>query len=66
MQAFGMPGISRVLAIDFPHHPTQRGNCQECVSEDKDGLRQPLGCPRDYTRRNFLKIWVYCPTNKNQ
>jgi len=21
MQAFGMPGISRVVAIDFPHYP---------------------------------------------
>ncbi|GAI68208.1 unnamed protein product, partial [marine sediment metagenome] len=26
-------------------------NYRECVSEDKDGLRQRLGCPGDYTRR---------------
>jgi len=61
-----MPQISRAVAAGFPHHVTQRENYQECVSEDKDGLRQPLECPRDYTRRNFLKIWVYCPTSKNQ
>ena len=44
-----MPHMSRVVAIDFPHHPTQRGNYQECVSEDKDGLTQRLGCPGDCT-----------------
>ena len=37
-----MPRISRVVAIDFPHHATQRGNYQECVSEDKNGLKQGL------------------------
>jgi len=51
-----MPQISRAVAAGFPHHVTQRGNCQEYVSENKDGLRQCLGCPGDYTRRNFLKI----------
>ena len=44
----------------------KRGNYQECISEDKDGLKQRLGCPGDYTRRNLFKIWVYCPTSKNQ
>ena len=65
MQAFDMPRMSRVVAIGLPHYIIQKGNHQECVSEDKDGLRQRLGCPRDYTQRNFLKIWVYCPTSKN-
>ena len=41
-----MPRISRVVAIGPPHYPTQRGNYQECVSEDKDGLRQRLRSPR--------------------
>ncbi len=58
--------ISKVVAIGFPHHPTQRGNYQECVSEDKDGLRQRLGCPGDYSPRNFFEIRVYCSTSKNQ
>ena len=39
---------------------------QECVSEDKDGLRRRLRCPGDYTRRDFSKMQVYCPTSKNQ
>ncbi len=60
-----MPRISRVVVIDFPHHPT-KGETEECVSEDKDGLSQRLGCLRDYTRRNFFKMQVYCPTSKNQ
>ena len=37
-----MPRVLRVAAIGFPHRPTQRENYQECVSEDKDGLRQQL------------------------
>ena len=24
-----------------------------------------MGCPGDYTVRNFLKIWIYCPISKN-
>ena len=60
-----MPGISRVLAIGCPHHPT-KGEIKECVSEDKDGLGQRLGCPRGYTRRKLLKIWIYCSASKNQ
>ena len=66
MQAFGMPRISRAAATGFPHYVIQKGNYQKFVSEDKDGLRQRLGCPGDYTRRNFLKIRVYCPAGKNQ
>jgi hypothetical protein len=66
MQALGMPRILRVVAIGFSLHPTYRGNYQEWVSEDKDGLRQRLRCPGGYTRKNFLKIWVYCPTSKKQ
>jgi len=61
-----MPRVLRPGAIGFPHHPTYRGNYQECVSEDKSGLEQRLGCPGDYTQRNFLKTQVYRPTNKNQ
>jgi len=66
MQTRHMPKIIRAVATGFSHYVTQGGNYQECVSEDKDSFRQRLGCPGDYTRRNFLKIWVYCPTSKNQ
>ena len=55
MQAFGMPRISIVVVIGFPHHPILGESYQECISEDKDALRQCLRCPRDYTRRNFYK-----------
>jgi len=53
-----MQGISRAVAIGFPNHSTQRGNYQECVSEDKDRLRRGLGYPGDYTQRNFLKGYI--------
>jgi len=33
-----MPRISRVVAIGFPHHITQRGNYQQYIFEDKDGF----------------------------
>ncbi len=66
MQALGMSGISRVVVIGFPHHPISEGNYQECVSEDKDGLRQRLRCPGDYTGRDFFETPVYCPISKNQ
>ena len=33
-----MPRISRAVVPGFPYHVAQRGNYQECVSEDKDGF----------------------------
>ncbi len=66
IQAFGIPRILRPAAIGFPHHPTERENYQECVFEDKDALGQYLQRLKSYALRDFLKIQVYCPTNKNQ
>ena len=55
-----MPRISRAVAIDIPHHVTQRGNYQQSVFEDNNDFRQYLQWLRDYARRYSLKIWAYC------
>lgn len=66
IQALSMPPVLRPGAIGSSLHPISKGNYQECVAEVKGGLRQRLRCPKDYNRRNFLKIWIYCSTSNNQ
>jgi len=64
-----MPRMSRVVVIGFPHHPTQRENYQECVSEDKHGLRQRL-MKNEIASLALAMTWfseyLHCPKSKNQ
>jgi putative transposase len=55
-----MPRIARAVAVDYPHHVTQRGNYQDPVFDDDDDFRQYLYWLKEYSRKYGLKIWAYC------
>ena len=55
-----MPRTSRAIAIDYPHHVTQRGNNREQVFFDKQDRRIYLEFVRQYSRKHQLDIWAYC------
>ena len=55
-----MPGISRAVAIDLPHHVTLRGNYRHGVFDKKGGYLQHLEWLTIYSRKYSLKIWDYC------
>ncbi len=55
-----MPRIARAIAVDYPHHVTQRGNYQYPVFDDDNDFKQYLCWLKDYSRKYRLKIWAYC------
>ena len=55
-----MPRISRVVAVGYPHHITQRGNYRQSVFENESDYTQYLQWLNDYSRKYSLKIWAYC------
>jgi len=55
-----MPRIARVVAQNYPHHVTQRGNYQQKVFAAEDDYRQYLQWLRQYSEKNGLDIWAYC------
>jgi len=55
-----MPRISRAVAIDLPHHITQRGNYHQNVFEEEGEYLQYIEWLTIYSRKYFLKIWAYC------
>jgi len=55
-----MPRISRPVAVEYPHHITQRGNYQQAVFEEEDDYIQYLQWLNEYCGKYFLKIWAYC------
>lgn len=55
-----MPRRARVVAIDYPHHITQRGNFQQKIfGGDKDRERY-LSWIQEYSNRYKLSILSYC------
>lgn len=55
-----MPRISRVVAVGFPYHITQRGNYRQRVFERKDDYIRYLDWLKTYSSKYSLKIWAYC------
>jgi putative transposase len=55
-----MPRISRAMAVDLPHHITQRGNYRHGVFEKEGDYLQYLEWLTTYSRKYLLKIWAYC------
>jgi putative transposase len=55
-----MPRIARAIAVDYPHHVTQRGNYQHPVFDDDNDFKQYLCWLKEYSRKYGLKIWAYC------
>ena len=55
-----MTRLARVVAPDYPHHITQRGNRrQQTFFEEQDYLRY-LTCLDESCREENVEIWAYC------
>jgi putative transposase len=55
-----MPRISRAIAVDYPHHITQRGNYRQAVFVEAQDYAQYLHWLTQYAPKCDLDIWAYC------
>ncbi len=55
-----MPRIARAIAVNYPHHVTQRGNYQYPVFDDDNDFKLYLRWLKEYSRKYGLKVWAYC------
>ncbi|MDT8442727.1 MAG: transposase [Desulfuromonadales bacterium] len=55
-----MPRHSRMVAIGYPHHITQRGNNREPVFFDDEDRFTYLNLLEHYSGKFQLTIWAYC------
>jgi putative transposase len=55
-----MPRIARSVAIDYPHHVTQRGNNRSTVFFNDEDRWFYINVLRRYSQKYRLEIWAYC------
>ena len=55
-----MPRISRVIAVGYPHHITQRGNYRQAVFVEANDYTHYLHWLAQFALRCGLEIWAYC------
>lgn len=55
-----MPRIARIVAVELPHHITQRGNYKQKVFSDDNDRRKYLSWIQEYSHKYNLSILVYC------
>ena len=55
-----MPRIARSVAVDYPHHITQRGNNRTTVSFDDEDHWFYINTLKRYSQKYKLEIWAYC------
>lgn len=55
-----MPRIARVVASNYPHHITQRGNNRADVFIDDEDRRFYLQILQRYCEKAKTSIWAYC------
>ncbi len=55
-----MPRIARIIATDYPHHITQRGNNRATVFFDDEDHHTYLKLLALYSRKYHFQIWAYC------
>lgn len=55
-----MPRIARVIATEYPHHITQRGNNRATVFFDDEDRQTYLKLLAIYSKKYHLQIWAYC------
>jgi REP-associated tyrosine transposase len=55
-----MPRIARAVAIDFPHHITQRGNNRAPIFFDDEDRHLYCETLSRYSKQYHLEIWAYC------
>ena len=55
-----MPRISRVIAVGYPHHITQRGNYRQAVFVEANDYTHYLRCLAKFSFKFGMEIWAYC------
>lgn len=55
-----MPRNSRLVAVGYPHHITQRGNNREPVFFDEEDRSAYLEHLNFFTQKYQVDIWAYC------
>jgi putative transposase len=55
-----MPRISRAIAVDYPHHITQRGNYRQAVFVEANDYAHYLHWLTQFAPKCGLEIWAYC------
>ena len=55
-----MPRIGRVVAVEYPHHITQRGNYRQKIFSNDTDRRKYLSLLKDESKRYGLVILAYC------
>lgn len=55
-----MPRKARAVAVDYPHHITQRGNNREPVFFDDQDFQSYLDLIKQYTTKFKVSLWAYC------
>lgn len=55
-----MPRTSRAVAVQYPHHITQRGNYGQRIFEDEGDCLQYLKWLKEYSKRYSFHVWAYC------
>jgi putative transposase len=60
-----MPRIARAVAVDYPHHVTQRGNYQQPVFGNEEDFAQYTSWLEEYRRKFDLSLWAYCLMNNH-
>ena len=60
-----MPRIARVIATEYPHHITQRGNNRATVFFDDEDRQTYLKVLSGYAEKYRFQIWAYCLMNNH-
>jgi putative transposase len=60
-----MPRIARVIATEYPHHITQRGNNRAIVFFDDEDRQTYLKLLAGYSEKHHFQIWAYCLMNNH-
>jgi putative transposase len=55
-----MPRSARIIAVDYPHHITQRGNFKQNIFEEDQDYKIYLNRIEEYRRKYNLIILSYC------
>jgi putative transposase len=55
-----MPRIARSVAVDYPHHVTQRGNNRSTIFFDDEDHWFYINTLKRYSQKYKLEIWAYC------
>jgi len=55
-----MPRVARIVAVDYPHHITQRGNYKQNIFSDKSDREKYLTFIKNESKQYGVTILAYC------